>query len=88
MFVKLDEDIHGLAHVSQLGLSPKDKITEIFKPNEEKEFEIVNISPAEHRLGLKLATPESAEKPKVKKTSKKEKVETEEAVEDTTEKAE
>lgn len=88
LFVKLDEDIHGLAHVSQLGLSPKDKITEIFKPNEEKEFEIVNISPAEHRLGLKLAAPESAEKPKTKKTSKKEKVETEEAVEDTAEKAE
>lgn len=82
LFVKLDEEIHGLAHISQLGLNAKDKITDLYQANEVRDFEVVNISPAEHRLGLKLAgvsapeikaeemevVPEKAPK---KKTSKK-----------------
>ena len=55
LFVKLDEEIHGLAHISQLGLATKDKISDLYNPNEVREFEVVNISPSEHRLGLKLA---------------------------------
>lgn len=55
LFVKLDEEIHGLAHISQIGLAAKDKITDLFQSGEERDFEIVNISPSEHRLGLKLA---------------------------------
>ncbi len=54
LFVKLDEQIHGLAHISQLNLIGKEKISEKFKVNEMLKFEIVNISPADHRLGLKL----------------------------------
>ncbi len=82
LFVKLDDEIHGLAHVSQLNLDSKDKITDLFQMNEVKDFEIVSISPSEHRLGLKLASADSknekAEKPvKVKK----EKVEKDEATE-------
>lgn len=55
LFVKLDEEIHGLAHISQLGLDSKEKISDHFQPNESRDFEIVSISPNEHRLGLKLA---------------------------------
>lgn len=55
LFVKLDEEIHGLAHISQLNLEPKAKITELFQAGQEVDFEIVNISIADHRLGLKLA---------------------------------
>lgn len=55
LFVKLDEEIHGLAHISQLGLNAKDKITDLYQANEVRDFEVVNISPSEHRLGLKLA---------------------------------
>ncbi|MFA5163739.1 MAG: S1 RNA-binding domain-containing protein [Patescibacteria group bacterium] len=55
LFVKLDEEIHGLAHISQLNLEPKAKITELFQAGQEIDFEIVNISIADHRLGLKLA---------------------------------
>lgn len=55
LFVKLDEEIHGLAHVSQLNLGVKEKITELYQSNEIRNFEVVSISPAEHRLGLKLA---------------------------------
>jgi len=52
LFVKLDEDIHGLAHVSQLDLAPKQKINEKFKSGDKKKFEIVSIEPKDHRLGL------------------------------------
>lgn len=64
LFVKLDEEIHGLAHISQLNLNPKDKITELFRVEEVRDFEIVSISPAEHRLGLKLASGKKAAKAK------------------------
>lgn len=54
LFVKLDKDIHGLAHISQLGLAPDQKIHEVFKSREERDFEIMQIEAKEHRLGLKL----------------------------------
>ncbi|MFP4514796.1 MAG: 30S ribosomal protein S1 [Parcubacteria group bacterium] len=74
LFVKLDEKIHGLAHISELGLKPKEKISEIFSAGEKREFEIINISPEEHRLGLKLAD----KKDKKSKKSEEESVESEE----------
>jgi ribosomal protein S1 len=86
LFVKLDEDIHGLAHITQLSLSKTDKINDLFKINEERDFEILSISPSDHRLALKLvkegkkeksAKKEEAEEEKkpVKKTKKEEAVE-------------
>ncbi|BFD24754.1 MAG: S1 RNA-binding domain-containing protein [Candidatus Parcubacteria bacterium] len=87
LFVKLDEEIHGLAHVSQLGLGAKEKISDTFKVDEVRDFEIVNISPEEHRLGLKLAgvvsTEAATEAPKkAKKESKKKDEEKEETAEE------
>lgn len=85
LFVKLDEEIHGLAHISQLNVGSKDKIADLFKPEEERDFEIVSISPSEHRLGLKLAAegssseePVSEEKPAKEKKAKKAAAETKE----------
>lgn len=66
LFVKLDDDIHGLAHISQLNIQAGQKITDIYKANEEREFTIVSIEPKEHRLGLANATEEKKTK-KVKK---------------------
>jgi len=78
LFVKLDEEIHGLAHVSQLNLGAKEKISELFNAGEEKSFEIVSISPSEHRLGLKLADEnEQGGKSSKKKESKSKKEESE-----------
>ncbi len=87
LFVKLDDEIHGLAHITQLGINPKDKVNDIFKAGEEKEFEIISISASDHRLGLKLVDGKKAKKKKEetegetekneevkeKKTTKKEK---------------
>jgi ribosomal protein S1 len=82
LFVKLDEEIHGLAHISQIGLTAKDKITDLFKPGEDYDFEIVNISPSEHRLGLKLASKEEKEPVIKKEKASKKKAEKEEVGEE------
>jgi len=82
LFVKLDEEIHGLAHISQIGLAAKDKITDLFKPGEDHDFEIVNISPSEHRLGLKLASKENKEPVAKKEKASKKKAEKEETSEE------
>lgn len=50
LFVELDKDIHGLAHISELG----DKKPEDVKAGDELEFTIITIEPKDHRLGLSL----------------------------------
>jgi ribosomal protein S1 len=87
LFVKLDEEIHGLAHVSLLNIAAKDKITDLYQSGEERNFEVVSISPSEHRLGLKLAgegketaKPKAEKAPKAKKTEDKEEVKEEKKV--------
>ncbi len=82
LFVKLDEEIHGLAHVSLLSVGGKEKITDLYQPGEVRNFEVVSISPSEHRLGLKLAGEGKASKPKAEKVAKAKKSETKEHDED------
>jgi small subunit ribosomal protein S1 len=69
LFVQLDEDIHGLAHITQLSFGAGQKINDVFKANEEKEFEIISIEAKEHRLGLK---PAEEKKKKEEKKAKRE----------------
>ncbi|MFW5888263.1 MAG: S1 RNA-binding domain-containing protein [Patescibacteria group bacterium] len=69
LFVQLDEDIHGLAHVSQLGLDKGEKIEEKFQADTDYTFEITSLVPQEHRLGLRYAgKAEDMEKKESKKT--------------------
>lgn len=56
LMVKLDDDIHGLAHISELSdkpLTEKD-MRDTFTIGSRHQFDIVNIEPSEHRLGLRL----------------------------------
>src|SRR3989338_1648080 len=58
LMVKLDNDIHGLAHISELSDKAVHDVKELeglFTLGEARDFEIINIEPAEHRLGLRLA---------------------------------
>jgi small subunit ribosomal protein S1 len=71
LFVELDRDIHGLAHITQLGLASGQKITDGFKAGEKREFTIVSIEPKEHRLGL-VVKKESAQGGQEKGTKKAE----------------
>jgi len=54
LFVELDEDIHGLAHISELSTKPINDPNEVAKPGDELEFKILSIEPENHRLGLSL----------------------------------
>jgi len=73
LFVKLDDEIHGLAHLTQLALGKQDKINDLFRVGEEREFEILSITPGEHRLALKLG--KEGKKTKAGKAKKGEEVE-------------
>ncbi|MDP3964519.1 MAG: S1 RNA-binding domain-containing protein [bacterium] len=53
-FVELDEDIHGLAHISELSHKLVHHPGEIVKEGETKKFKILSIDPSHHRLGLSL----------------------------------
>lgn len=58
LFVELDPEIHGLAHVSELGMKPEE-VAEKVKIGDELEFTIVSVKPEEYRLGLSMTkTPE------------------------------
>lgn len=53
-FVELDADIHGLAHISELSVTPIKDPTEVAKVGDELEWKVVSIEPEYHRLGLSL----------------------------------
>jgi len=74
-FVKLDEDIHGLAHISELTEDDTLKPEEVIKPGQTHEFTIISIEPVEHRLGLSLKSETKAAKKKSAPKKKKEKSE-------------
>jgi len=54
LFVELDPDIHGLAHISELSAKPMSHSGEAAKVGEVLEFKILSIEPNFHRLGLSL----------------------------------
>ncbi len=54
LFVELDADIHGLAHVSQLGLGAGQKIEDTYRSGDKLDFEIISLDATEHRLGLAI----------------------------------
>lgn len=72
VFVELDKDIQGLAHVMELSHDAIKNPEEVLKVGEEKEFKIISIEPAEHRLGLSIKA--LTEAPKKEKAEKAEKV--------------
>ncbi|MCW1929726.1 MAG: S1 RNA-binding domain-containing protein [Candidatus Kerfeldbacteria bacterium] len=89
-FVELDNDIHGLAHISELSWKKITSPEEVLKIGEKSKFKIVSIEPDNHRLGLSVkqltARPASAKKKDEKEEgSTEEKTETpvEEKVEET-----
>ena len=71
LMVRLDDDIHGLAHITEVSNTPLKGVDDLkakFEIGNAYKFEIVSIEPAEHRLGLKLEGVKGKErKPKVEK---------------------
>lgn len=54
LFVELDQEIHGLAHVSELSDTPIEDPNKVATIGETLKFRVVSIEPNEHRLGLSL----------------------------------
>ncbi|MBU0708068.1 S1 RNA-binding domain-containing protein [Patescibacteria group bacterium] len=54
VFVELDDDIHGLAHISELSYKLVRHPGEIVKIGDKREFKILSIEPDNHRLGLSI----------------------------------
>jgi len=62
LFVELDPDIHGLAHISELSDKPITDLNEIAKAGDTIKFRIISIEPKDHRLGLSLKAPKESKK--------------------------
>lgn len=56
LFVQLDEDIQGLAHISEMKLKPEQTIDQVVKIGDVKKFKIISIDAEKHRLGLSTKT--------------------------------
>lgn len=74
LFVELEKNIQGLAHVSQLNEKQAANPTEIAKVGDKKEFYIVSIDPKNHRLGLSLTKPKGEKEAKSEKPAEAESV--------------
>jgi len=54
IFVELDKEIHGLAHISELSEKRINNPSEVVKEGKEYSFKILSVEPDNHRLGLSL----------------------------------
>jgi small subunit ribosomal protein S1 len=54
VFVRLEEGVEGLIHVSQLSTERVDKPSSLFKPGDTVEAEVINVDPHERKLGLSI----------------------------------
>lgn len=79
VFVELDEDIQGLAHLGELAWEEVKDANDIVKEGEEREFKVISIEPAEHRLGLSIKQLTEAPAKAEKKEEKPEEAPVEEA---------
>jgi small subunit ribosomal protein S1 len=67
LFVELDPDIHGLAHISELSHKPVKDVNEIARVGDEFEFRVISVDPDNHRLGLSLRKPKDEKAEEVQK---------------------
>lgn len=74
-FVYLDQNIHGLAHISEFSeMYPGKKMEEMMEAGKEYSWKVLSIEPKDHRMGLVLVDESaSVEVKEEKKPAKKEK---------------
>ena len=54
VFVRIEEGVEGLIHVSQLSTERVEKPSSLFKVGDEVEAEVINIDPGERKIGLSI----------------------------------
>lgn len=74
VFVRLEEGVEGLVHVSQLSTERVEKPSSLFKIGEEVEAEVIHVDPQERKVGLSVrALKKSEERQEMEQYLKKEK---------------
>ncbi len=74
VFVRIEEGVEGLIHVSQLSTERVDKPSSLYKPGDEVEAEVINIDTHEKKIGLSVkALRRSEERQEMENYLKKEK---------------
>ena len=82
-FMKLNGEINGLIHLSELSHNEVKEVSEIVKAGEIVEVKIITVDPKEHRIGLSIkALTEKPEKKEEKKEEASEETAAEEVVEE------
>ncbi len=79
VFVELDDQIQGLAHLMELSHDEVKNPEDVLKAGEEREFKIISIEPQEHRLGLSIKALHEKPAAKEEKAEAKEEVKSEES---------
>jgi small subunit ribosomal protein S1 len=69
-FVKLPSGVEGLVHVSEL--SGSEKIEDVLKLGETREFKVIKVSPEEHKLGLSMRSEAQVAQSAAKEKARKE----------------
>lgn len=54
VFIELDKDIHGLAHISELSDEKINQAEDVVEIGKSYDFKILSIEPEDHRLGLSM----------------------------------
>ena len=62
LFVKVEEDIEGLVHISEVSYEKVKNLEERFKVGEEIRVKVIKINPEERKLGLSIKQLEEEEK--------------------------
>lgn len=74
VFVRIEEGVEGLIHVSQLSTERVDKPSSLYKPGDEVEAEVINVDTHEKKIGLSVkALRRSEERQEMENYLKKEK---------------
>ncbi len=68
LFVELDPEIHGLAHISELAAKPVKDVNEVARIGDEFDFRVISLDPENHRLGLSLRKAKEEKKEKEEAT--------------------
>ena len=73
VFVRIEEGVEGLIHVSQLSSERVEKPSSLFKAGDQVKAEVINVDPHERRIGLSIrALGQSEEREEMEAYLKKE----------------
>lgn len=78
ILVKIDDDLEGLVHISEIPMGKGEQISKLFKPGDEVKVRVLRVEPDQRKIGLSMReippdATEPEQKPESKTVSKKKK---------------